>query len=281
MSKIYMYGIDISRHNGNIDLTPYKDQFVIIRAGYGKSTVDPKFARNVAECKRLGIPFGVYWYSYALSVADAKKEAAKCLQTIHGLDIKVGVWFDMEDADGYKGKHGALKSDLISEMCKAFCSAVEDAGYYAGIYASAYWFRSYIKGCGKYDKWVASWGSNDGKIHGDTSSIGTLHQFTSKPLDRSIMYAPLSRYDMSKPKTDPKPEEPKEEPKPEEPKTEPAKPAEDPANVIPAWAVEEFQKAMDYGITDGSRPGANATRCETAVMIKRGLEYILNKLGVE
>lgn len=269
-----MYGIDISKHNGNIDLTPYKDQFVIIRAGYGKSTVDPKFARNVAECKRLGIPFGVYWYSYALSVADAKKEAAKCLQTIHGLDIKVGVWFDMEDADGYKGKHGALKSDLISEMCKAFCSAVEDAGYYAGIYASAYWFRSYIKGCGKYDKWVASWGSNDGKIHGDTSSIGTLHQFTSKPLDRSIMYAPLSRYDMSKPKTEPKPEEPKEEPKPEEPQTEPA-------NVIPAWAVEEFQKAMDYGITDGSRPGANATRCETAVMIKRGIDYVLKKMGVE
>ena len=275
-----MYGIDISKHNGNIDLTPYKGQFVIIRAGYGKSTTDPKFARNVAECKRLGIPFGVYWYSYALTVADAKKEAAKCLSVIHGLDIKVGVWFDMEDADGYKGKHNALNSDLISDMCRAFCSAVESAGYYAGIYASASWFKTYIKGCQKYDKWVASWGSNDGKIHGDTSATGTLHQFTSKPLDRSVMYAPLSRYDMSK-KT-----EPKEEPKDEtatvsEPKEEPATttaPTEDPVNTIPAWAVEEYQRAMDAGITDGSRPGAAATRCETAIMVLRAYEKLKGEI---
>lgn len=272
MSKIYMYGIDISKHNGNIDLSPYKDQFVIIRAGYGKSTTDPKFSRNVAECKRLGIPFGVYWYSYALSVADANKEAAKCLQVIKGLDIKVGVWYDMEDADGYKGKHGALKSDLISEMCRTFCSAIEDAGYYAGIYASASWFRTYIKGCERYDKWVASWGSNDGKIHGDTSATGTLHQFTSKPLDRSVMYAPLSRYDMSKA------EQTTEEPKQEEPAAT-AEPAEDPVNTIPAWAVAELQTAMDMGITDGTRPGAAATRCETAIMVKRGIDYILKKQG--
>ena len=90
------------------------------------------------------------------------------------------------------------------------------------------------------------------------------------------MYAPLSRYDMSKPKEEPKPEEPKEEPKPE-----PAKPAEDPANTVPAWAVEELQKAMDYGITDGSRPGASATRCDVAVMVKRGVEYALKRMGVE
>lgn len=275
-----MYGIDISRHNGNIDLTPYKGQFVIIRAGYGKSTVDPKFTRNVAECKRLGIPFGVYWYSYALSVADAKKEAAKCLQTIKGLDIKVGVWFDMEDADGYKGKHGALKTELISEMCRAFCSTVEEAGYYAGIYASGSWFRTYIKGCQRYDKWVASWGNNDGNLHGDTSATGTLHQFTSKPLDRSVMYAPLSRYDMSK-KTEPK-EEPKDETATDsEPKEEPATttaPTENLVNTIPAWAVEEYQRAMDAGITDGSRPGAAATRCETAIMVLRAYEKLKGEI---
>lgn len=271
-----MYGIDISKHNGNIDLTPYKNGFVIIRAGYGKSTVDPKFTRNVAECKRLGIPFGVYWYSYAVSVEDAKKEAAKCLQTIKGLDIKVGVWFDMEDADGYKAKRGAVKAELISNMCKAFCSAVEGAGYYAGIYASASWFRTYIKGCERYDKWVASWGSNDGNLHGDTSSTGTLHQFTSKPLDRNVMYAPVSRYDMSKknqPNETTTVNEPKEKPKEDQATTtEPA----GKTNTIPAVLVGEFQDAMDKGITDGSRPGDNATRAETAVMVDRGVEYVID-----
>ena len=54
-----MYGIDISRHNGDIDLEEYKDGFVIIRVGYGSFTLDEKFERNVNECKRLGIPFGV------------------------------------------------------------------------------------------------------------------------------------------------------------------------------------------------------------------------------
>ena len=75
-----MYGIDISEHNGNIDLIPYKGQFAIIRVGWGNFTIDKKFARNVAECKRLGIPFGVYHYSYALNVETAKHEAAAVLK---------------------------------------------------------------------------------------------------------------------------------------------------------------------------------------------------------
>ena len=50
-----MYGIDISKHNGDINLEPYRGQFVIIRAGYGNFTKDEKFARNVIECKRIGI----------------------------------------------------------------------------------------------------------------------------------------------------------------------------------------------------------------------------------
>ena len=102
-----MYGIDISRHNGDIDLEEYKDGFVIIRVGYGSFTLDDKFERNVNECKRLGIPFGVYIYSYALNTEDARAEAEAVIETLkpYKNDIKVGVWFDMEDADGYKERH--------------------------------------------------------------------------------------------------------------------------------------------------------------------------------
>lgn len=195
-----MYGIDISKHNGNINLEPYKGQFVIIRVGYGHFHLDEKFERNVNECKRLGIPFGVYHYSYALNEADAEAEAKGVLNAIakYKNDIKVGVWFDMEDADGYKKKHGfKFSNSTIAPICYKFCKMIEDAGYYSGIYTSSSWL-DYVKGLDdRFDKWVASWGKNDGTKHTDTSQYGTIQQYTSKPLDKNIMYADLSRYSRS------------------------------------------------------------------------------------
>lgn len=192
-----MYGIDISKHNGNINLEPYKGQFVIIRVGYGHFHLDEKFERNVAECKRLGIPFGIYHYSYALNEADAEAEAKGVLNAIekYKSDIKVGVWFDMEDADGYKKKHGfKFSNSTIAPICFKFCKMIEDAGYYSGIYTSSSWLQ-YVNGLNdRFDKWVANWGKNDGTQHTNTSQSGTIQQYTSKPLDRNIMYADLSRY---------------------------------------------------------------------------------------
>ena len=192
-----MYGIDISKHNGDINLEPYKGQFVIIRAGYGNFTKDEKFDRNVNECRRLGIPFGVYLYSYALNTEGAKKEAESLLKVLEPIksDIKVGVWFDMEDADGYKKRHGFnFTHENISAICYEFAKTIEDAGYYSGIYTSASWLQYITPECDRFDKWVASWGTNDGTLQNDTSADGTLHQFTSKPLDKNIMYADISRY---------------------------------------------------------------------------------------
>lgn len=192
-----MYGIDISKHNGDINLEPYKGQFVIIRVGYGHFHLDEKFERNVNECKRLGIPFGVYHYSYALNEADAEAEARGVLNAIakYKNDIKVGVWFDMEDADGYKKKHGfKFSNSTIAPICFKFCKMIEDAGYYSGIYTSSSWL-DYVKGLNdRFDKWVANWGKNDGSQHTNTSQSGTIQQYTSKPLDKNIMYADLSRY---------------------------------------------------------------------------------------
>ena len=192
-----MYGIDISKHNGNFNLEPYKGQFVIIRVGFGHFHLDEKFERNVAECKRLGIPFGVYHYSYALNEAEAEAEAKGVLDAIEKYknDIKVGVWFDMEDADGYKKKHGfKFSNETIAPICYKFCKMIEDAGYYSGIYTASSWLR-YVSGLNdRFDKWVANWGSNDGTQRTNTSRFGTIQQYTSKPLDKNIMYADLSRY---------------------------------------------------------------------------------------
>ena len=184
-------GIDISAHQGNIDLAALKNQidFVIIRVGYGVSgTIDDKFKRNADLCKSLGIPFGFYWYSYALDESGARKEADHVIKAIapYKDSYSYGVWFDMEDADGYKRKHGMPSNSTLRAMCAAFCKKVQDAGYYTGVYASASWFNNQLNGSelDKYDKWTAQWPTSGGKQTGlNTSSSkrnSSLWQFTSQ-----------------------------------------------------------------------------------------------------
>lgn len=170
------FGIDISKHQGDINLSALKDKvgFIIIRAGYS-TTVDPKFERNYNLCKELGIPCGAYWYSYALSTDSAKKEAQAFLNVLKGKQFEYPVYLDMEDADGYKKKHKYDFNDSKA-ISEAFCSIVEGAGYYTGIYASKSWFDTYLKGLDRYNKWIAHWSNVS---YEDKSGVG-MHQYTSK-----------------------------------------------------------------------------------------------------
>ena len=185
-------GIDISAHQGNIDLLALKSQidFVIIRVGYGVSgTIDQKFTRNADLCRSLGIPVGFYWYSYALDVEGAKKEAEHMINAIAPYKdiVKFGVWFDMEDADGYKKKNGMPSNQTLRQMCAAFCEATENAGYYSGIYASESWFKNQLNGSEvtPYDKWMAQWPTSGGvqtALNTPDSKRSDVHlwQFTSQ-----------------------------------------------------------------------------------------------------
>ena len=61
-------GIDVSKWQGTIDWERVKAagiEFAMLRAGYGAGNIDPQFERSAKECTRLGIRFGVYWFSYA------------------------------------------------------------------------------------------------------------------------------------------------------------------------------------------------------------------------
>ena len=124
-------GIDVSYAQGEINWDAVKASgqvnFAILRAGYGRETsqVDTQFERNYAACKRLGIPIGVYWYSYATTAAEAEQEAKVCLQTIRGKQFEYPVAFDIEEA------RSLPQADAL---CTAFCSALEKQGYYAAIY---------------------------------------------------------------------------------------------------------------------------------------------------
>lgn len=182
-------GIDISAHQGNIDLGALRNQidFVIIRVGYGVSgSIDSKFKRNAELCEQLGLPYGFYWYSYALNVSGAQTEADHFLNAIAPYHPTMGCWFDMEDADGYKKRNGMPSNNTLKDMCYAFCEKVENAGYYSGIYASLSWFRNQLAGdrLSRFDKWVAMWPTSGGKQRGlsvspDEQTGWSMWQFTS------------------------------------------------------------------------------------------------------
>ena len=183
------YGIDISEHNGNIDLSKYKDQFVIIRAGWGLGHLDKKYRRNVKECERLGIKFGVYWYSYALDDRTAEKEAVSFIDIIKGDNVQLGAWLDMEDADGWKKRNGwAPTKRGVSDIVVRFCGKVEEAGFYTGVYLSYSWLQYLDNNTIPFDRWIAHWGTNDGGMHGDYKKYGSIHQYTSIPLDKDYFY---------------------------------------------------------------------------------------------
>ncbi|MDD6208457.1 MAG: GH25 family lysozyme [Clostridiales bacterium] len=155
-------GIDVSKHNKTIDWEQVKEDgvdFAILRCGYGmdlESQDDSTFLYNAQECTRLGIPFGVYLYSYADTTAKAKSEADHVLRLISGFSLSYPVYYDLEDKTVSKaGKNQILKNT------KTFCSKIEAAGYPVGIYASKYWFDNYLVDpyYYNYEKWVAQYNS--------------------------------------------------------------------------------------------------------------------------
>ena len=159
MSK--KFGIDISRWQGNFDLSRAKKEdgveFVIIKGGGGDDGlyVDSKFARNYTEAKQLNLPVGVYWFSKALTVADAKKEAEyfyeRCLK---GKQFEFPVYIDIEHREQL-----ALPKTLLTDIAIAWCDYIERKGYFVGIYAGKYTFRdnmddSRLK---RFSHWVPQW----------------------------------------------------------------------------------------------------------------------------
>lgn len=155
------YGIDVSRHQGTINWqkvkTSGKADFVILRAGYGKllSQKDVCFEQYYAQCKALGIPVGAYWYSYAVSEAEARQEAEVFLKVISGKQFEYPVYFDIEEPAQF-----ALGRNKCSAMAEVFLDTLEKAGYFAGLYMSKSPLETYMteKIRRRYAVWVAHYG---------------------------------------------------------------------------------------------------------------------------
>ena len=164
MSKTYR-GIDVSYFQGNINWNAVKNSgidFVIIRAGYGRliSQKDKKFEEYYAGAKAAGLMVGAYWYSYAMSAAEARIEADCFLQAVKGKTFDYPLFYDVEE-----GKQRGIVNTIIP----AFLDKVKAAGYYVGLYTfldMSKAISAQIKN--KYDVWIAHVGVNRTSYTGHT-----------------------------------------------------------------------------------------------------------------
>ena len=145
--------IDVSEHNDVIDwekVMPHIDG-AILRCGYGSDYEhqdDACFKRYADECTRLGIPFGVYLYSYAKTIDRIKSEAAHVLRLIKPYKLSYPVYLDLEEP-------GLEEGAVI--RARVFGDIIEKAGYWCGIYANLNWWENYLPGLNRFTKWVAQY----------------------------------------------------------------------------------------------------------------------------
>jgi len=186
-------GIDVSYHQGTInwELVKPNIDFAILRCGYGRDEVsqdDKEFIRNANECTRLGIPFGVYLYSYAKNTSDATSEANHALRLIKDYKLEYPVFYDVEDRI-----QEPLTDQQLTNICTTFCNILEENNYYVGIYANLFWLTTKLNSneLDKYDKWLAEWRSEPTytKPFGvwQYSSNGTINGINTR-VDMNIAY---------------------------------------------------------------------------------------------
>ena len=152
--------IDVSEHNQDIDWEKVKNSdidFAILRVGYGNDVSyqdDKKWQYNVSECTRLGIPFGVYIYSYAENTTEAESEADHVLRLIKGYNLAYPVYYDLED-----NSQVSLGNATIQKFAETFCNKISNAGYQVGVYANLNWWNNYLTGSvyNNWHRWVAQY----------------------------------------------------------------------------------------------------------------------------
>lgn len=180
--------IDVSSWQGDIDWAKAKADGVegaIIRLGYGWGNyADAKAQRNINECKRLGIPFGIYWYSYAYDANCARAEgndvAAKLRQMgVSPNDLKYPVYYDLEKWT-WAGHTPPTNPNVYSGMADAWYGALQSAGYKnLGVYSYTSYLQGPLNNSNIYAKtrWVAQYGAQMGYNAFDTNDRGW--QYTS------------------------------------------------------------------------------------------------------
>lgn len=174
-------GLDVSEFQGTVDWEQVKAagyQFAMLRAGYGFGTLDQQFQRNAAECNRIGLPIGVYWFCYAISPETARQEADGCINAISSYRLDYPICYDIKQATvNYAVQNGVtLTPALATQIVQSFCNRIEERGYYTMFYSNRNFINTYFPTnlADRYALWYAYYNSQL-----DNDNCG-MWQFTSQ-----------------------------------------------------------------------------------------------------
>ncbi len=163
-------GIDISEHNGSLDFPAIRRagiSFAIVRLGWGRGHLDRLFYEHINGAMDAGLSVGVYYYSYARTASEAEEEALFTGNVLVDCGLypgrlPMGIWYDMEDADGWKAAHGLTEKQGITALCASYLDFMKYQGLPAGLYASYDWLTHKIdtqKLPEDTPYWCAQWGN--------------------------------------------------------------------------------------------------------------------------
>lgn len=161
--------IDVSSWQGDIDWAKAKADGVegaIIRLGFGwGNDADAKAQRNISECKRLGIPFGIYWYSYAEDASGSRQEGNDVVSKLRQFgvspnDLKYPVYYDLESWT-WTGHTPPTNPNVYNGIVNAWYGALQSGGYQnLGVYSYTSYLQGPLNNANIYAKtrWVAQYG---------------------------------------------------------------------------------------------------------------------------
>ena len=190
-----LFGIDTSYANVvDWDKVANEIDFAILQCGYGQDHTrqdDKLFKQSAEACERLGIPYGIYLYSYAKNSAMAEGEAKHALRLAKGRQLSLPIYYDLEEA--------SLGGVAASNM-RTFAKLIESAGYWCGVYSGEYYYSKNLSYITAYTRWIAQYNSNNGKATTKPSTANVaIWQYSSRGkvagvsgnVDVNIMYVDL------------------------------------------------------------------------------------------
>lgn len=159
-------GIDVSKYQTNVDWNTVKAsgiEFVIIRVGYRGSATgvlveDPYFKQHIKGATDAGLKVGVYFFTQAITKAEAVEEASMALALTEGYNLAYPIFIDTERVSG-NARANNLDKATRTEIVDAFCKTIQSAGRKAGIYASKSWYNNQldVSKLNDYYIWVAQY----------------------------------------------------------------------------------------------------------------------------
>ena len=186
--------LDVSRWQGRIDWDTVKASGrvhgVMLRAlgsRSGKPYIDPFFARNYAECTRLGLPVGGYYYTCAVTQRQTEEELAALKTALRGKTFQLPLAIDVEDP-----RLRSLAPAKLSALVAEAAAQLEAWGLYAMVYTYTNFADTALDmaALAAYDLWIADYrGKRPARKHGmwQYTSSGKIPG-VSGPIDLSHAY---------------------------------------------------------------------------------------------